>query len=144
MWKWKNFATFQQRFISEVSAAGDSMLYFSIVIKSFRRWMQHSVGAKASICEGVQQNPVSTFSVFFLSLSLFLSLLFRCRSFGIFGQQSFNWTVMDSFKIKIVLWTVGLWIAVVLAQEPSILTAQGEIRGVSFWVICGSSLNQHF
>jgi len=37
---------------------------------------------------------------------------------------------MDSFKIKIVLWTVGLWIAVVLAQEPSILTAQGEIRGI--------------
>ena len=97
MWKWKNFATFQQRFISEVSAAGDSMLYFSIVIKSFRRWMQHSVGAKASICEGVQQNPVSTFSVFFsLSISLSLSSLslpfiryFRPAKFQLNGDGLF-------------------------------------------------------
>ena len=77
-------------------------------------------------------------------LSVFL---FTCHSFShirLAKEVWINWTVMDSLQGWIVLWTLVLWIVMVVAQEPSIMTAQGEIRGVSFWVICGSSLNLHF
>lgn len=37
---------------------------------------------------------------------------------------------MDSLQGWIVLWTLVLWIVMVVAQEPSIMTAQGEIRGI--------------